>query len=206
MTLTAGLAPLANGRLLDAPMVALSVLHIDDANNLLTRWGHRLGPIHRPFTMQAFGLELDGTPISVAVSASAVSDTVAGLQRTEVVECARLCSDPSKRWANRLMLRLWREVCAPRWPDWKPIAAISYSQNAHHRGDLYRFDGWVQLSDRAGASSRGGAWTRKRYATDAVYGPKTLWLWPYQTASEWRPRRPLWREIRSGVYVPSEGM
>lgn len=135
--------------------------------------------------MQAFALELDGEPVSVAVSASIVSDTVGGLRRTEVVECARLCSEPTKRWANRLMIRLWREVCGPRWPDWEPVAAVSYSQNAHHPGDLYRFDGWHKLTDKAGTSSGGGAWTRKRYATDAVMGPKSLWLWPYQTACEW---------------------
>jgi hypothetical protein len=173
----------AQPRLLDVPMVALSPLQMHDANRLLLKWGHRLGPINRPFTMQAFALELDGEPVSVAVSASTVSDTVAGLRRMEVVECARLCS--CKPWANRVMLRLWREVCAPRWPDWPVLAAISYSQNAHHRGDLYRFDGWTQMSDRAGASSGGGAWSRKRYATDAVYGKKSLWIWLYETTCEW---------------------
>jgi len=175
------LPEIAQARLLDAPMVSLSALEMDDANRLLDRWGHRLGPIHRPFTMQAFALEVDGDPVSVAVSASTVSDTVAGLLRTEVVECARLCAAPAVRWANRVMIRLWREVCAPRWPDWRPIAAISYSQNAHHSGDLYRFDGWHKMASNAGASSGGGAWTRKRHATDAVMGPKSLWLWPYQT-------------------------
>jgi hypothetical protein len=176
---------LVQPRLLDSPMMALSPITLHDANRLLLKWAHRLGPIRRPFTMQSFALEVDGKPISVAVSASSVSDTVAGLLRTEVVECARLCSDPHAVWANRVMLRLWREVCGPRWPDWQPVAAISYSQNAHHSGDLYRFDGWLKVTDKAGASSGGGAWTRKRYASDAVYGSKTLWLYPYQTTCEW---------------------
>lgn len=175
---------MAQLRLLDAPMLSLSTLQVDDANRLLLDWGHRLGEIHRPFRMQAFALELDGEPISIAVSASAVSDTVAGLRRVEVVECARLCSSRGTPWASRVMIRVWREVCAPRWPDWAPIAAISYSQNAHHSGDLYRFDGWHKMADKAG-SSGGGAWSRKRYAGDAVYGSKSLWVWPYQTVCEW---------------------
>ena len=165
-------------RLFELPMVGLGPIGLAEANRLLDCWGHRLGPIHRPFTMQAFALEKCGTPISVAVSASAVSATVAGFRRQEVVECARLCSDPAHPWANRVMLRLWREACARAWPDWEVLAAISYSQNAHHRGDLYRFDGWEKIREDCG-SRGGGAWSRKRYASDAVYGSKTLWLWRY---------------------------
>lgn len=178
-----GAAVIVQPALLNVPMVGLTRLEMHDVNRLLVRWGHRLGAINRPFTVQGFALELDGDPISVAVSASTVSETVAGLRRTEVVECARLCS--ARPWANRLMIRLWREVCAPRWPDWPVVAAVSYSQNAQHRGDLYRFDGWSPVNTKTGTSSRGGAWTRKRYATDAVMGPKTLWVWPYQTVCEW---------------------
>lgn len=174
-------AAVTQPRLLDAPMVGLSPIGMLDANRLLDAWGHRLGPINRPFTSQAFVLELDGTPISVAVSASIVSATVAGLARTEVVECARLCSDPVHPWATRIMLRLWRAVCAQRWPDWPVIAAISYSQNAHHRGDIYRFDGWQKLSENCG-SGGGGAWSRPRYGSDVVYGKKTLWVWRFEAA------------------------
>jgi hypothetical protein len=165
-------------RLLDAPLVALTVLPVETANRLLVEWGHRLGPCHRPFTQQAFSLELEDEPISVAISASAVSATVAGYGRGQVVECARLCSRPDAAWATRVMLRLWREVCARRWPDWDVLAAISYSHNAMHRGDLYRFDGWERVRDDCG-STGGGAWSRKRYATDVVHGAKTLWLWRY---------------------------
>ena len=193
---------LAQSQLLSVAMVGLVPIQVDDANRLLADWGHRLGPINRPFTMQAFALEVDGRPVSVAVSASTVSNTVAGLKRTEVVECARLCS--AVPWANRIMLRLWREVCAPRWPDWVPVAAVSYSQNAHHSGDLYRFDGWHKMSATAGTRSGGGAWTRKRYATDAVLGPKTLWLWPYRTVSTWRAKAPALRfvETSQGIFMP----
>lgn len=166
-------------RLLDVPIVGLMPCDVGKANDLLVAWGHRLGEVHRPFGMQAFVLEWQGAPISVAVSASIVSATVAGYHRGEVVECARLCSDPAHAWATRVMLRLWRETCGPLWPYWPVKAAISYSQNAHHRGDLYRFDSWEKVRDDCG-SSGGGAWSRKRYATDVVMGKKTLWLWRYE--------------------------
>lgn len=165
--------------LLSVPMAGVSPVDVGTANRLLAEWGHRLGPVNRPFAMQGFLLELHGEPISVAVSASAVSATVAGYRRTEVVELARLCSRPDHRWATRVMLRLWREVCAPAWPCWKPEAAISYSHNAMHAGGIYRFDGWERHTDKAG-SSGGGAWSRKRYAGDAAHGKKTLWVWRYR--------------------------
>jgi len=164
--------------LFSVPLVSLEVITSDDANRLLTAWGHRPKPMSRPYRTQAFALEQEGRPISVALSASAVSATVAGYSRTEVVECARLCSDPASAWASRLMLRLWREVCGPRWPDWHPKAAISYSQNAHHTGDLYRFDGWRKVDDDCG-SAGGGTWSKARGKEDAVRGKKTLWLWVY---------------------------
>jgi hypothetical protein len=173
-------------RLLDSPIVALSQLTIDDANRLLIAWGHRLGAVHRPFSMEAYALEVDGVPVSVAISASSVSSRVTGtidgepirLDRHEIVELARLGSDPESRWATRVMLRLWRETCALRWTDWPVTAAISYSHNAMHPGNLYRFDGWTRISDNCG-STGGGIYSRRRYATDAVHGRKSLWLWNY---------------------------
>jgi len=114
------------------------------------------------------------------MSASAVSSTVVGYQRDQVVELARLCSARGAAWASRVMIRLWREVFARRWPDWPVLAAISYSQNAHHRGDLYRFDGWTKIRDDAG-STGGGTWTRQREDGHVARGAKSLWLWRYPT-------------------------
>lgn len=165
-------------RLLKVPMSGLLPIDIADANRMLVRWGHRLGPANRPFRQEAYALELDGRPVSVAVSASIVSATVAGYGRQEVVELARLCSDPAAAWATRVMLRLWREVCAPRWDCWPVRAAISYSHNAMHRGTIYRMDGWERITETAG-SSGGGAWSRPRYGGEAVAGSKTLWVWRY---------------------------
>lgn len=165
---------IAQQRLLDVPMAGLYPIDVDDANDLLVRWHHKLGPCERPFRSEAFVLELQGEPISVAISASTVSDTVGGYGRQEVVELARLAS--STPWTNRVMLRLWREACAPRWKCWPVKALISYSHNAMHSGDLYRFDGWEKVREDCG-SNGGGPWSRKRYAGDVVRGSKTLWVY-----------------------------
>lgn len=178
------------------PVAGLSVVPAEDANRLLVAWGHELGPIMRPFGSQSWVLAIDDEPVSVAVSVSTVSEHVSWtevrtdgdgddteviaekrtMHRDQLVELGRLCS--REPWANRVMLRLWREVAAPRWPYWTPSAAVSYSLNARHDGQLYRFDGWTKARDDCG-SSGGGAWSRKRYATEAVHGRKTLWLWRY---------------------------
>jgi len=149
------------------PVVGLTPVPLAHANALLERWGHYLGPVNRPFGSQAWVLDVTGEPCSVAVSCSAVSETAAGLKRAEVVELARLCSDPQQRWATRPMLRLWREVAAPRWPYWPVTAAIAYSQNARHGGEIYRFDGWKKVSE-SGGSSGGGTWTAPRRPGDAT--------------------------------------
>jgi len=87
-------------------------------------------------------------------------------------------SAPEASWATRVILRLWLEVGAQAWPYWPVQAAVAYSQNARHLGNIYRFDGWERVTDKAG-SNGGGAWSRKRYAGDAAHGRKTLWLWRY---------------------------
>lgn len=178
-------------RLASIPIVGLVPVSMDEANALLVEFGHYLGPCERPFRSEGWALDLLGEPIAVAVTASIVSPGVSvwdrdengelvvveRFERREVVELARLAS--RERWATRVMLRLWREATAPRYLPWKPGAAVAYSQNSRHDGTLYRFDGWQKITDRAG-SSGGGGWSRKRHASDAVHGAKTLWLWRYE--------------------------
>lgn len=164
-------------RLLDVPIVGIHPIDMWNANRLLVEWGHKLGPCERPFRQEAYALEVDARPVAVAVSASIVNGPVAGYDRQQVVELARLGA--SERWANRVMLRLWRECCAPRWACWPVLAAVSYSVNAMHSGDLYRFDGWEKVRDDAGGSRGGGTWTRKRDANEPVVGKKSLWVWRY---------------------------
>lgn len=200
------------------PVAGLTPIGKDRANYLLAKWQHNLGPIDRPFGAEYWALEVESEAVAVAVSASTVSEHVAGkdktrpcpacdgtgfkpktdgdacpdcdgsgkgepvwLERGEILELARLCADPVHRnWATQPMLRLWRQVAAPRWPHWPVVAAVSYSQNARHGGNIYRWDGWTKIADNVGHSGGGGAWTRKRYATAAAHGPKSLWLWRYQ--------------------------
>ena len=172
----AGSAQPVTGRPLMRSVAGLAVVRLAEANRLLAAWGHQLGPVHRPFGSQAWVLHVGAQPVAAAVSVSTVSDMTAGYPRTQLVELGRLCS--REPWANRVMLRLWREVAAPRWPYWEPAAAVSYSLNARHDGQLYRFDGWTKIT--TGAGSRGGrAWSRGQYAAPAAHGPKTLWLWRY---------------------------
>ena len=151
---------------------------VEQANALLRRWGHYLGPCQRPFGAEGWVLEVDGMPVAVAISASTVSATVAGLPRGRVVELARLCSHPGQRWATRPMLRLWREVAAPRWRYWPVVAAVAYSQSRRHAGELYRWDGWTLVTDSAG-SSGGGTWSTSRDSDHVALGAKRLWIWRY---------------------------
>jgi hypothetical protein len=169
-------------RLIDVPISGLYPIDVEDANAFLLHVGHNLGPCKRPFRMEAFGKELDGRLIAVAISASLVGSQVVSpdglevLHRGEVVELARLAAT-DRHW-TRVMLREWREACAPRWTCWPVTAAVSYSQNALHKGHIYRADGWARWRTDAG-SSGGGTYSRKRYASDAVHGSKTVWVWRF---------------------------
>jgi hypothetical protein len=167
--------PVLEPRLLDVPVSGIYPVSLRDANTLLEHWNHRLGPVNRPFRSEPWVLEAHGLPVAVAVSCSIVHGPVAGYMLHEVVELARLAGKPP---FTRPMLRLWREICAPAWQGWTVRAAVSYSHNAMHSGDLYRFDGWEKIRDDAG-SGGGGAWSRRRHAGDAVAGRKSLWIWRY---------------------------
>jgi len=167
-----------------APILAFTQIAVNQGNVLLSEWDHYLGPANRPFGMQAWALEVDSQPIAVAISASTVSATAAGLERTTVVELARLCSHPAHRWATRPTLRLWREIAGPRWPYWRAVAAVAYSQNARHGGAIYRFDGWRRVTDNCGRSAGAGTWTKPRPTGERSRGRKSLWIWNYPTDEE----------------------
>lgn len=155
---------------------------VREANALLEAWGHYLGPVARPFGAQAWCLDVDGRPVSVAVSSSIVSPTVAGFRRDQVVELSRLCSAPGAGWATRVAVRLWREIAAWRWPYWPPAAAVAYSHNDRHDGRIYRHDGWQRASTRCGAPpGPNSTWSRGRDPAHPAHGRKTLWIWRYDT-------------------------
>src|SRR5262245_51541416 len=177
-------------RLFSTSMVSVEDTSIEQANRLLVTWEHKLGPLNRPFRNDAFVLKLGRRPIAVATSSSIIGPEVVGFrnlaerkdavrwQRHEVIELSRLATAPDAAWASRVMLRLWREVFAPSWPCWKVFAAISYSHNALHSGDLYRFDGWKRMHDRAGSTS-GYGWSNYRPPGNVLTSKKSLWVWEY---------------------------
>ena len=172
-------------RLFCAPVAGIVPVSTGEANALLTRWGHYLGPCERPFGQEGWVLDVDGTPVAVAVSASTVSATTAGgYKRDEIVELARLCSDPQQRWATRPMLRLWREVAARRWSYWPVRAAVAYSASRRHEGDIYRFDGWRLVNESKGENRGGGTWTKLRAADDPATGPKRLWVYEFRAGRD----------------------
>ncbi len=166
-------------RLLECPILGLNRISNELANECLVKWDHKLGPCNRPFLTESFAIEKEGEPIAVAMSCSIVHGPVAGYSVKEVVELARLCS--STPYLNRVMLRLWREYCAPNYGAWRPKAVVSYSHNGLHSGDIYRFDGWGKVTDKAGSTGKGGNWGRrgKGYANQVIHGRKTLWIYEY---------------------------
>lgn len=183
-------------RLGSVAVCGLVPIDMAEANALLIEYGHYLGPCERPFRSEGWALDVMGDPVGVAITSSIVSEQVTtwkpgeGVEsgklvpdehfgKQEVVELARLAAKPGERWVTRPLLRLWREVAAPRYQCWTPKIAIAYSQNQRHEGSIYRFDGWTKVTESAG-SSGGGAWSRKHYAGDAAHGKKTLWLWRYE--------------------------
>ena len=152
-------------------MLVLPIAHIEaidraDLNRLLVAWGHRMGPYTRPnFTIEAHhALFVEGEPVAVAAAGDTVRERVGqtDLARTDVVELVRLCA--AREHLCRPMLRLWREIVFPALATvhQRPIA-VSYQDECLHSGNLYRFDGWIELGKGGGggADARTGRLGRK---------------------------------------------
>jgi len=160
---------LAGGHgLLVPPIQHVAEIGIDDANALLVAWGHLMGPCRRPNAQAwAHAMFMHGEPVAVAVTASLVRETCAGLTRAEAIELARLCA--GRPWLNRAMLRIWREAVLPplcRAYGWS--WAVSYQDELAHSGNTYRFDGWTVLGrSSSGTDKRSGRKGRR----------KTIWGW-----------------------------
>lgn len=159
------------------PFVAFSGIDNDLADACLIKWGHWLGGCNRPFGRQSFGLFYFNEIISVAVSASTVNAKCAGFNRQEILELARLCSEPNHRWATRICLRLWRQIAPQTWPHWPVNVLVSYANALRHKGDIYRFDGWQKVAEVKGGKA-GGGWNRGK-----IYEPKSIWIYPLENIS-----------------------
>lgn len=160
-----------------------------EGNDLLTRWGHDLGPCNRPFGQDQWGLVVNGSMVSMAVTASTVSSTLEDERgmtwgRKQLGELARICSHPDHSWATRPMLRLWRCVLVHRWAGWPVQMAVSYASPGK-AGHIYRHDGWTLVRVCKPASPGKGSTWAKGSATDAIGdGRKTLWVYRYEEAAQ----------------------
>lgn len=168
--------------MLAPPVAHLEAIERSNLNRLLVEWGHRMGPYRRPnYTFEAHhAFFVHGEPVAVSASGETVRETVGrtGIARGEVVELVRLCA--SREHLCRPMLRLWREIIFPALSEryQRPIA-ISYQDEALHSGNLYRFDGWIDLgkgggggpdtrTGRVGRSLRIWGWAADRNDRDAL--------------------------------------
>jgi hypothetical protein len=158
---------------------------LSDANTLLEAWEHPLGAYKRPFGYQAWGMAVDGQPVSVVVSGSTVSATVREKggrvwKRRELVELARIARAPDHPGVMRAMLRLWRDYLACRWTYWPVKAAVSYALPGRE-GNLYRFDGFAYHGTRKpwGGSA---TWSNPSVANGIGDGHKRLFIYEYADA------------------------
>ncbi len=148
-----------------APIQHIEAIENAEADAALIAWGHKMGPCKRPMgTLVSHGMFAHGKLVALTVTADLVAATAAGMTREEAIELARLCA--SRPDLCRPMLRLWREFVFPCFG--KPWA-VSYQDEALHTGNVYRFDGWVQLREncRSGTDKRSGRKGRT----------KTVWGW-----------------------------
>lgn len=149
-----------------SPPVGFEPIGLEEMNDRLVAWGHKMGPLNRAIgSGPHYGLFHESRCVGVVASATSVRETIAGLglPREAAIELARLCCE--RRDLCRVVLRLWREFVFPMLGrPW----AISYSDSALHSGDLYRFDGWVRLGvSRSGTDQRTGRKGRN----------KVVWGW-----------------------------
>ena len=166
--------------MLITPICHLEAATRTEANDLLVRWDHKMGPIRRPkYSIDAHHILFEhGQPVAVTSSADTVREVVGqtGIRRDQCVELARLCA--ARPGLCRVMLRLWREMVFPALAEAHGrTLAISYQDRAMHNGDTYRFDGWVVVGSGGGGGTdrRSGAKGRKM----------NIWAWPPSEARDW---------------------
>lgn len=165
------------------PIAHIEAIDRGELNKLLVRWEHRMGPYTRPnFTIEAHhALFEHGEPVAVVAAGETVREVVGqtGIRREECIELVRLCA--ARPHLCRPMLRLWRELVFPALVavHSRPIA-VSYQDEDLHNGNVYRFDGWVDI----GKGGRGGPDTRTGRAGRKL----RIWAWSADDAvrAAWR--------------------
>lgn len=159
--------------MLVAPIAHLAQIDRDTLNRALVDWGHRMGPWDRPNFRDAWfhGLHHNGQLVAVVACGDLIREhvtTTAGpLDRSQAFELGRLCA--VRPHLCRAMLRLWREFVFPAICDRHGYSwVVSYQDAVMHRGDVYRFDGWVEIGrSSSGTDTRSGRKGRR----------KVIWGW-----------------------------
>lgn len=151
-----------------APIAALVPITLDQANELLIAWEHKMGPLNRGNGYwRCYALLHNELPVAVATTSTLIRETVATLpmlNRNNAIELSRLCA--IRPGLCRVMLRMWREFV---FPTLKFPYAISYQDADAHTGNTYRFDGWKRAGySHSGTDSRSGRKGRDKW----------VWVWP----------------------------
>lgn len=150
------------------PMVSFESVQLVEANEMLSQWGHKMGPCIRGNARGwSHALMHEGNPVAVVITATLIRDAVGnapGLNRDNTIELARLCAVRSG--LCRVAIRLWREFV---FPALGYQCAISYQDADLHNGNTYRFDGWQRIArSRSGTDTRSGRTGRDKW----------VWLYP----------------------------
>lgn len=177
--------------MLIAPIAHMEQIDRRTLNGALVEWGHKMGPWDRPSFREGWfhGLFQNGDLMAVVACGDLIREhvmTTAGpLDRAAAFELGRLCA--ARPHLCRAMLRLWREfvfpaICTVHGYSW----VISYQDALLHRGDTYRFDGWVELGrSNSGTDRRSGRRGRR----------KVIWGWSSNPASMCQYRQPSAEEL-----------
>jgi hypothetical protein len=156
----------------DSPLllgfVGYEPITLAKANECLTFWGHKMGPLNRGNQGAiCHALTHEGNAVAITTTSHLISPVVGGgcdwLTRNNTIELSRLCAERSG--LCRVALRLWREFV---FPSLGYRYAISYQDADLHNGRTYRFDGWDRIArSRSGPDTRSGRPGRDKW----------VWLW-----------------------------
>jgi hypothetical protein len=154
-------------RLFEAALVRFTPISLQEANDGLVAWGHKMGPLHRGNqSAVCHGLFYRDDLVAVTTASDLIAESNSGfiMRRATHCELSRLCA--SRSGLCRVALRLWREFV---FPSLGYRHAISYQDADLHSGNTYRFDGWERVAySSSGTDSRSGRSGRKKW----------IWVWP----------------------------
>lgn len=151
-----------------APIASLVPISLNQANDLLIGWEHKMGQLRRGNGYsRCCALLHNGEPVALATASTLICEVVAGcpdLTRSNTVELSRLCA--ARPGLCRVMLRMWREFVFPALGF---AYAVSYQDADLHTGNTYRFDGWKRVAySHSGTDRRSGRMGRNKW----------IWVWP----------------------------